>query len=424
MSSQEFEGADAVDAGADGLNGRGADAGRGAGDEVAGYAAEVRAQFADLPDAESADLLEDLEDHLREVAAEDAGTLRERLGAPAAYARELRQAAGLPEPGEGSGSGGPGAGARPRRKLRAVVRDAMADAERWARGYRAGREVLDFLPLLRPAWWVLRAWVAVRLLEMMTTTVPWPEFTLIPQVGDSTFTGLIALLVAVPVSVYAARRTVPDGWRRRAMGAGEGILVLFTIGLALSAVGDQSDYASASDVSNVHYVQTAQSGLAENGKQISNLYVYDRSGKPLDGVYVYDQDGQPVTVGPSEYGSFIDSGGWLDGAGSVVANLFPRQLLVQRWNGNGGANYVAIPPPAVDIPQGVHRATTPEGAQQGSATPSPSTTAPSTPTPTPAPSTPASSPSSGSPTAPLSGATGAQTSSALPPTPTPPASAH
>ena len=149
MSSQEFEGADAVGAGAEGLNGRGADAGGGAGDEVAGYAAEVRAQFADLPDAESADLLEDLEDHLREVAAEDAGTLRERLGAPAAYARELRQAAGLPEPGEGSGSGGPGAGARPRRKLRAVVRDAMADAERWARGYRAGREVLDFDHLLR-----------------------------------------------------------------------------------------------------------------------------------------------------------------------------------------------------------------------------------------------------------------------------------
>ncbi|MEZ0111343.1 hypothetical protein ABH920_005358 [Catenulispora sp. EB89] len=430
MSSQEFEGVDGDGpggvggvgglGGAGGLGGLGGDSpggdAGGSGDEVAGYAAEVRAQFTDLPDDESADLLEDLEDHLREVAAEDAGTLRERLGAPAEYARELRQAAGLPGPGEGSGSGGPrgsGAGSRPRRPLRSRLRQAMADAEQRARRYRAGREVLDFLPSLRPAWWVLRAWVAVRLLEAMTTTAhPWHEITIIPQVGNSTFVGLLALLVAIPASVYAARQTVPDGWRRRAMGAGEGILVLFTVGMALSAIGNQGDRGDMG--SGVSYVQQSQSGLVEDGKPISNLYVYDQSGKQLNGVFVYDQDGMPVEPAPFAVESYIDGDAWLDGNGTAITNLFPRHLLQQRWGGDGNSvHLVAVPPPVVDIPQGVHREPGPDDPQQGSATPSTTPTG-STPSGPPATSTSASPSGSASP-----GATGAQTTSALPTTPTP-----
>ena len=406
MSSQEFEGMDGGGlgggSGVGGVDGLGGGAG-GSGDEVAGYAAEVRAQFTDLPADESADLLEDLEDHLREVAAEDAGTLRERLGAPAAYARELRQAAGLPGPGEGSGSGGPGgpgAGPGPRRplrsRLRSRARQAMADAERRARTYRAGREVLDFLPSLRPAWWVLRAWVAVRILEVMTTSVgPWRDFALIPQVGNSTFTGFVALLVAVPASVYAARRTVPDGWRRRAMGAGEGILVLFTVGMVLSAIGNQGDYGDTA--SGVSFSQQSQSGLVENGKPISNLYVYDQSGKQLNGVYVFDQDGMPVSTALFAGNSYVDGDAWLDGNGSAVTNFFPRQLLQPQWSGSDDSMHLMpVPPPMVFIPQGVHR-------QPGPEEPTTSTSA--------SPSVP--------PTTATTGATGAQSTSALPTTPTP-----
>ncbi|MEY9864081.1 hypothetical protein ABH935_009735 [Catenulispora sp. GAS73] len=417
MSSQEFEGMGGGlgdGAGVGGVDGLGGGVG-GSGDEVAGYAAEVRAQFADLPADESADLLEDLEDHLREVAAEDAGTLRERLGAPAAYARELRQAAGLPEPGEGSGPGGPGAGSRPRprRRLRARVRQAIADAEQRARRYRAGREVLDFLPSLRPAWWVLRGWVAVRLLEAMTTTAhPWHEITIIPQVGNSTFVGLLALLVAIPASVYAARQTVPDGWRRRAMGAGEGILVLFTVGMALSAIGSQGDRGDTG--SGVSYVQQSQSGLVEDGKPISNLYLYDQSGKLLNGVYVYDQDGMPVRAMPFSVGSYIDSDAWLDGNGSPVTNLFPRHLLQQQWSGDGNSMHlVTVPPPMVSVPHGLHREPGSDDPQQDPATPSTTATS-STPSGPPVTSTSASPSASAS-----GGATGAHTASVLPTTPTP-----
>jgi hypothetical protein len=397
VSSQGFEGVDG-----EGPGGRSAAESFGRpDDEVAGYAAEVRAQFADLSEAEVAELLEDLEDHLREVEAEDAGTLRERLGAPAEYARELRQAAGLPEPGEGSGSGASRAGARPRRTLRSRVRQTMADAEHRAREYRAGREVLDFLPSLRPAWWVLRAWVAVRLLEVMTTDAdPWHNFALIPQVGNSTFVGFLALLVAVPVSVYSTRRTVPDGWRRRTMGAGEGILVLFTVGMALTAIGNQRD--DGATASGVSYVQQSQSGLIDNGKPISNLYVYDQSGKQLGNVFVYDQDGEPVTT--STFGGpFVDSDEWLDGNGSAVLNLFPVQLLQSQWSdANGGEHFVTVPPPAVTVPQGVHRASSPASSTASS-------------TPGASPATPVTGPS----TSASGGVTGAQPTSALPSSPVP-----
>lgn len=65
------------------------------------YAREVRGALADLPESEVTELGEDLDGHLAEIEAE-LGESAEyegfvaRLGPPAAYAAELRQAAGLP----------------------------------------------------------------------------------------------------------------------------------------------------------------------------------------------------------------------------------------------------------------------------------------------------------------------------------------
>jgi uncharacterized membrane protein len=65
-------------------------------DAVARYAAAVRAAVADLPAGEREQLLDDLEAHLAEVAAESALPLDERLGPPETYATELRTAYGAP----------------------------------------------------------------------------------------------------------------------------------------------------------------------------------------------------------------------------------------------------------------------------------------------------------------------------------------
>src|SRR6202049_3561199 len=68
-------------------------------DDVATYASSVRAALSDLPPAQAEVLLEDLEDHLREVASEAGGPLAERLGPPEQYAQELRAAYGATHAG-------------------------------------------------------------------------------------------------------------------------------------------------------------------------------------------------------------------------------------------------------------------------------------------------------------------------------------
>src|SRR5437879_11711511 len=67
--------------------------------DVAAYAASVRAALSNLPRDQSEVLLEDLEDHLREVVAEAEGPLAERLGPPEHYAQELRTAYGAAHAG-------------------------------------------------------------------------------------------------------------------------------------------------------------------------------------------------------------------------------------------------------------------------------------------------------------------------------------
>ena len=63
-------------------------------EDIASYAAAVRAAVADLGADESAQLLDDLEAHLQEVASESGAPLTDRLGPPEAYAAELRAAYG------------------------------------------------------------------------------------------------------------------------------------------------------------------------------------------------------------------------------------------------------------------------------------------------------------------------------------------
>ncbi len=53
------------------------------------YLKEVAPHLAALPAQERADLLDDLAQHLREIAAEPGPPLTERIGSPEAYAAEL-----------------------------------------------------------------------------------------------------------------------------------------------------------------------------------------------------------------------------------------------------------------------------------------------------------------------------------------------
>ena len=156
--------------------------------EVHAYAAEVRAALADVPAERSAELLDDLEDHLAEVALEGDGTLATKLGPPADYAAELRRSAGLAEP-------------------------AVPPAARWHDGVSRRLErlrtsrpvtaVADFLPELRPAWWVLRAWAALLAVDAIfigNTSFP------VPTLGISPVVGLVLTGAAITWSVRRGLR--------------------------------------------------------------------------------------------------------------------------------------------------------------------------------------------------------------------------
>ena len=238
--------------------------------EIDAYAAAVRAALVDVPPERSEELLEDLEDHLAEVGGEDGDeALESRLGPPAAYARELRVAAGLP-----AGPDAPPSGP-------AVWVDRLRTSE-------PVRQVEAFLPELRPAWWVVRAWAALTVLDLVF--VGGTSFPL-PTLGLGPF-GLVATAAAIVWSVRL-------GLRARAGAIRPGRLpIIVNTALALATVAalvglaDRADVASAEPV---YYDQGSPGVLThDDGTPITNIHPYSSSGEALTGVLLYDQDGRPI----------------------------------------------------------------------------------------------------------------------------------
>ena len=118
--------------------------------EVRDYLAAVSRELADLPAEERDDLLDDLDSHLHEVIAEGEGSLEQRLGPPEAYAAELRASAGLASSDRSTAN-----------VLHRAINSLSASAM-WRRTaeHPWTRATLEFLPQLRPAWWIVRAWLA------------------------------------------------------------------------------------------------------------------------------------------------------------------------------------------------------------------------------------------------------------------------
>jgi hypothetical protein len=308
--------------------------------QVARYASAVRAALADLPGPERELLLEDLEDHLQEVAAEAGGSLAERLGRPEAYAAELRASAGLPAPGTGA------AGRRRRREWATA-----GDLERLWRGARthpAGRAVAEFLPELRPAWWVVRGYLAVQALAVALT----PLFAggglsfPVPVLFGSRVLGLLAAGAAVAGSVRLGRRG-PGGVRGHALTVlGNAVLGLFAVAVLLELGASE-----AADDYRPEYVTTGAqpaSGLRSDGVEISNIFAFDAHGRPLRDVYLVDQDGNPLVATHFD-DEYLEHQVLLDRDGNEVANRYPQ---AQQEVDPGTGQRTPRPAPAFRPPPG------------------------------------------------------------------------
>ena len=160
----------------------------------------MRAGLDDLTTEQRDELLDGLAADLTEQLADGAEGL---LADPAAYAAELRAAAGLPEQRR---SGQPRPKLPTRQRIEAIL-DRARDAWRRRVGDTLAGEVLESL---RPAWWVVRAWVAVTLLDRATGS--YEPVSLLPSFGVPIL-GAAILAVAIVGSVLIGITAWPGAGR-------------------------------------------------------------------------------------------------------------------------------------------------------------------------------------------------------------------
>ncbi|HEX5597447.1 MAG TPA: hypothetical protein VFX61_15725 [Micromonosporaceae bacterium] len=241
--------------------------------EIARYVNRVAQALSDLPPMVRDELLEDLPEHLAEVAAEGSGSLAARLGPPEVYAVELRAAArvGAPTPARNLDD----------RISAAVgkVRERLAVLDRKIGPIIGYGQASEFLRLLRPAWWVLRGYLAAMFVTMAMDGTP---RSLLPQIDQSRVAGLLLLAVCVVTSIWLGRRSSGfSRWPRLAVVAGSAMAVLFGLGLLFSPP-HVVDYAP---ISHDPYFD------------VKDVYPYDEQGRPLKNVFLVDQNGRPIRLG-------------------------------------------------------------------------------------------------------------------------------
>ena len=290
--------------------------------EIIAFAAAVRAALADLPADEVEELTDGLEADLAEAYAED---LARELPDPAAYANELRGAAGLPTPVTQRGS-----------RLRSVVEpfaEMVGDLDRNLRRSPAMAAVLDFLVTLRPAWWIVRGWAAYQCVGAFFGFE-----------GDLLPSGAYWLVLAVLVggSVFVGLRQWP-GWVRVLIGVGNAIAVVATV-VGLAQVPNSGDLDRAwSSADAAYYDDSAVAGpdgtgLWLNGAEVTNVFAYDARGQALHGVQLFDQDGKPLATSvpggngclvKDEWDECTTPGAWVPTqleTGATAWNVYPMRM--------------------------------------------------------------------------------------------------
>ncbi|GIF19292.1 hypothetical protein BJ973_006337 [Actinoplanes tereljensis] len=257
-------------------------------DEIYEYVGAVRQALAGLTDEMRDELLEDLPEHLAEVLAEDSGTLVDRLGTPEAYADELRSSAGLvggfPDPPP------------PRFPQLVETRDNLLRLLGQA-DVRVGPVIgypkaSDFLILLRPAWWVLRGYLAAMAIAFLLDTNR-SGTGLLPRVGDNELVALFLLAGGVIVSIVLGGRSRNFArGPRYALRAGTAFLIIFAL------AGFEGADSSAR---NIQYSDANYGTYYDNNpySHVNDVFVYDGTGKLVSGAHLYDQDGNPIEFGDS-----------------------------------------------------------------------------------------------------------------------------
>ncbi|GAA0441208.1 hypothetical protein Aca07nite_29810 [Actinoplanes capillaceus] len=253
-------------------------------DEIAVYVEGVRLALAGLPPATRDELLEDLPEHLAEVLAEGGGSLTDRLGPPEAYAAELSASAGFATAGQPTSRYAAVTGRAARHRAR--ISEAVQRADVRVGPILGYARASEFLVLLRPAWWVLRGYLAAMAIAFMFDGNS--RLGLMPRLGGDDFAAVLLLALGILGSIWLGRRGTPARkWPRRALRLATVYLVFF----ALIGFFEVDSAAKRDGYSEVGY--TGWNEFTD----VRDVYVYDGDGRLISGVQLYDQDGNPIRLG-------------------------------------------------------------------------------------------------------------------------------
>jgi hypothetical protein len=250
--------------------------------EVEEYLVAVRDALADLPAAERDDLLAEVETALADAAAESGGALAARLGEPAAFAAELRSAAGLHEAPRAERQSS-AAGQRARALLTRFVGDPRVVSAR-----QLGHE-------LAPLWWAARGYLVVGGIAVVLDAGWSTRFSVVPLIGGSAELGLAVIALAVIASVAVGL------WQRR-QSSFPRLTALVNVALVLlvlpvaQSVSDTSGYDLLVAMAYAPEPAATPGGLANDGVPVDNVYPFSREGQLLHDVLLYDGAGRPLDI--------------------------------------------------------------------------------------------------------------------------------
>ena len=174
--------------------------------------------------------------------------------------------------------------------------------------------MLAFLVTVRPAWWVLRGWLAY----FFVATVVDGSHLLPVSAGMG-----VLLVVAMVVSVQIGRG------RWLSWPAFKGVLAVINVAAVIGA-----PFALGWAYANQESMQYAYEqepyypqGITRDGMQVSNIFAYGPDGLPLEGVQLFDQDGEPLDLAPDTSADYV----WDETGGSL---LVPSSAAPGRsgWN--------------------------------------------------------------------------------------------
>lgn len=349
-----------------------------AAERIHAFADAVRAQLADLPAEDVDDLVEGLVGDLTDQAADHGGEIE--LGDPASYARELRDAAGLPERG-------------PITVVRAPWHERVAaSAGRFVGRMRSsafGGWLLDLLIALRPAWWVLRGLILAALIAIPAGMGPLTAAGYGGLPAQVVLWALVTVVVLISVQ-WGRGRWLPKGRLRHVRTVASIIALLFlpaTVNYTMSLL-------SAPAYRGQVYEQPQPEGLQLDGVQVGNLFVYDKDGNLIEGAQLYTNRGTPVNlfggssadlpsglyrVGPGEDGKVVVP--FRDAAGRPIWNIYP--LMVGRVDNGSEMDPSNVQAPQAPFLRAPARLLSPEPTSGSTVPPTPAPTTVPTPVPTP-----------------------------------------